>query len=91
VTFSEDLSVFLADFGEDVTLNGSTVRGIFDDPRAVEPLGGGLVLGRATFRLPSASVPSSPVGKSLVRGSSTYTVRAALPDGTGMSLLELEV
>jgi hypothetical protein len=37
-----------------------------------------------------ASVPASPVGKSIVIASVTYTVAEHQPDGTGVSTLLLE-
>lgn len=83
----EYFSAYFADFGVDATLNGVTVRGIFDD--AYGEAFGGLVAGSGPmFRLLS-SVPVSR-GAALVHGASTYTVVGIEPDGTGISVLRLE-
>ena len=92
--FAEDLSPFIADFGDAGTLNGAPVMGIFDAPAVTQALGD--MQATATepqYQLPTASVPSAIFGKPLVistgAGAGTYTVREHLPDGTGMSLLLL--
>lgn len=43
-----------------------------------------------TFACASTSASSSSRGKTLVVDSVSYTVREINPDGTGMSVLELE-
>jgi len=94
MAFVEDFTPFIAstEFASSATLNGVTVAGIFD--RAYEMAGAGvpgLASSVPTFSLPTANVPSSPVGKSLVIGSTSYTVAEHHPDGTGWSTLLLEL
>lgn len=78
---------FFDDFGVDATLNGVTVRGIFDD--AYGESFGGLVAGSGPmFRLPT-SVPVTD-GQTLIHGSKQYTVVGIEPDGTGLTVLRLQ-
>lgn len=86
--FAEDLTVFVADFGDAGTLDGAAVRGIFDAPGVADAVGATAV--QPQFQLPTSSVPASPYGKTLVVPQGSYKVREHLPDGTGMSLLVLE-
>lgn len=91
--FAEDLAPFfaVADFATACTVNGAAVQAIFDNGYAQGQVG---IMGAAstqpTLTLPTASVPSSPVGKTAVVNSITYTVAAHEPDGTGVSTLLLE-
>jgi hypothetical protein len=84
--FAEDLSVFVAEFGDAGTLAGQPVRGIFDQPAGAQL---GMAVTEPQFQLPSASVPASVFGAALVIPQGSFTVREALPDGTGMTLLLL--
>lgn len=90
--FVEDLSTFFADFGVAATLNGTAVRGVFDNGYALGNVG---VIGMAgtqpAFTLPTAILNGEPVGQTLVVNSASYYVSAHEPDGTGMSRLLLEV
>ena len=91
MAFAEDLAPFFstADFAVAAALNGVSVTGIFDNGYA-EPFGE--VEGRQpTFLLPTASAPSVAHGQSLVIGAATYKVRGVEPDGTGVTLLKLEL
>lgn len=90
MAFAEDLTLFTADFGDDGTLAGAPVRGIFDAP-GVAPLLGDVAVGAVDpqFQLPTVQVPASPTGAVLVLPQGTFKVREHLPDGTGMSLLML--
>lgn len=89
MTFVEDLTPFFADFGDDGTLDGQAVRVIFDAP-VVGQLGGvGMLAGVTQVTVPTASVPASPEGRTLVIPQGTFTVREHLPDGTGMTVLTL--
>ena len=86
MAFTEVFSTFLVDFGDDGTLDGVAVRGIYDAPgsaqlesSATEP----------SFQLPTASVPAGVFNKVLVIPQGSFRVHEHLPDGTGMSLLLL--
>jgi hypothetical protein len=86
----EDFSVFLADFGVDVVIDGVTVRGIFDNPFVAAGGGIGMETTNPTLGLPTENVPSDPIGKTFARGSVTYEIVGHEPDGTGWSVLILE-
>jgi hypothetical protein len=94
MAFTEDLTIFTADFGDDGTLGGAPVRGIYDGPGATASLGGmAAVATDPQYQLPTAQVPASSYGATLViltgLGAGNYKVREHQPDGTGMSLLLL--
>lgn len=92
MAFAEDLTPYFADFGDDATLDGVAVRGIFDEP-AITPGLAGIAVGATEpqFQLPTASVPDAIYDLALVvPGQGSFTVREHLPDGTGMSLLLLQ-
>ena len=85
--FTEDLSIFLADFGVVATLAGRSVRGIFDQPTGTQL---DMTASEPQFQLRTADVPAAIFGTTLViPNEGSFTVREALPDGTGMSLLLL--
>lgn len=85
--FVEDLTVFLADFGQDATLAGASVRVIFEAAGTAQ-LGLGVL--DPAVQLPTASVPSAYRDAELViPGAGTYLVRDHVPDGTGWSTLVL--
>lgn len=94
--FAEPLSVFFqaTGFGESVTLDGQAREAIFDADYQLAPFGAAAVGGMATSQpmltLPTSNVPASPVGKTAIVGSTTYTIVEHQPDGTGVSRLMLE-
>lgn len=84
--FTEDLAVFFAEFGEDFSVQGADVRGIFsassqlvlEDVLVTEPI-----------LLVAASVAAAEGGLVVVRGSS-YRIRQVLdqpPDGALRNLV----
>lgn len=92
MAFEEDFAGYFVEVGDDATLAGVSVRVIFDGP-------GGTFLGMAieqpSVQLQSSQVPASYRDAALVittgRGTGSYKVREHTPDGTGMSLLTLQV
>jgi hypothetical protein len=90
--FTEDLTPFfsLTEFASDATLGGATVQGIFDRSYVDAGSGMGMSSTAPAFTLPTAQVPTSPVGLAMVINDVTYAVSAHEPDGTGISLLILE-
>lgn len=90
--FPESLAPFfsLDEFAVEGLLDGTAVRGIFDQAYVAAGAGMGMSSTVPAFTLPTASVPASPVGKLLAIGSVTYAVAEHEPDGTGVSLLALE-
>lgn len=90
--FTEDLSTFFVEFGSDATLGGEPVRGVFDNAYALGNVGAvGMASEQPMFTVPTSSITGDPVGQSLVIGSQMYAVVEHRPDGTGISVLVLEV
>lgn len=88
--FAEDLSLFLEDFGETVTLGGIPLQAIFDNAhQGTGLLGVDFESRNPTLRVKDADLPSDahdlPVR---VRGVD-YEVVGVEPDGTGLSVLQL--
>jgi hypothetical protein len=92
VAFAEDLSTFFDpdEFADEATLDGVDVQVIFDAPSEVID---GQVVERPQVQIQSSQVPAAVFEAPLVittgRGIGSYTVREALPDGTGNCLLTL--
>lgn len=94
MSFAEDFTAFFDtdEFAVSATLNAVSVVGIFAKAyQATYPGGAGLGSSAPSFTLKTSDVPASPVGKSLVYSATTYTVAEHHPDGTGVSVLLLEV
>ena len=89
--FVEDFTIYFADFGVPATLNGTAVRGIFDNGYAIGTVG---MMGVSTsgpqLRLASTDVPANPVGMAVAVAGLNYTIAVHDPDGTGLSTLHLE-
>lgn len=89
--FTEDLTPFFAEFGEDGTLAGQPVRVIFDAPYELALVGEvGQASAAPQCRLPTAQVPAVVHLQALVLARGSFRVREHQPDGTGVSLLILE-
>ena len=68
------------------------VYGIFDDAHAVGDVGDlGMATTHPTLLLPSAQVPAAVRGAQVQVAGQYYTVEDVQPDGTGTTLLVLEV
>jgi hypothetical protein len=87
--FAADIPAMTLDFGVNATLNGVAVRGIFDNDYVVQDMGGGVASSGPAFTLASSSVPSPVVGLVLVVNATSYKVVEAMPDGTGITRLQL--
>lgn len=71
------------------TLNAVATDGIFDN--GSDGALSGMLLGtNPTFTCSSTSASSASRGQTLVVNGVSYTVREVKPDGTGITLLELE-
>ena len=73
------------------TLNGVEVAGIFDNAYHAGDIGIGMASTQPAFTTLTAHVTGEAVGQLLVIHGTSYYVAAHEPDGTGMSLLLLEV
>lgn len=91
MTFTEDLAAMMLDFGSTATLDGVTVRGIFDADYQLLDAGGSLAGSAPVFLLPTSDVPSPVAGLLLVHNTVTYKVVEPMPDGTGVTALRLRV
>lgn len=86
--FAEDLSVFFDtdDFAVAVTLDGTSVNGIFGD-ESVEVNFVQTTAQAFTYRHADKAVA---IDSTLVHGATTYKVKNMRPDGTGLMMLILE-
>lgn len=87
MAFTEDFSVYLADFGQDATIDGTPTRVLFDSAYAEG-------FGAIATRQYKAGLPSAVAaaqGSTLVTGGNSYRVVSVQPDGTGWTDLMLEV
>lgn len=107
MAFVEDLTAFFNadEFAVQTTLAGVTVRGIFDNAYALADVGGaGMASTQPTLTLPTAQIPLivldwfryyatpfDPADLQMQIAGATYKVVAHEPDGTGVSLLLLEL
>lgn len=73
------------------TLNGLEVAGIFDNAYHAGDIGIGMASTQPSFTTLTDNVVGEAVGQLLTIGDASYYVAAHEPDGTGMSLLLLEV
>lgn len=89
--FTENLTAFFADFGVPATLGGSAVVGVFDNEHTVVPAGGfGMSSTQPRLTLPTAQVPADAIGQAVAVAGGAYVVVEHIPDGTGISVLNLE-
>ena len=92
MAFVEDFSVFFEDFGVIATPDvGAPITVIFDRAQ-VEAMGGG-ISGTQPVAL-AVSADASSYRSNVTRldiGGTTYLVTDIQPDGTGMSMLVLEI
>jgi len=90
---TEDFGAFFdtAGFATVATLGGVVVRGVFDNGFDDQALAMGVAATAPVFMLASASVPTPVIGVSLVIGAVAYKVVESMPDGTGVTRLQLRV
>jgi hypothetical protein len=86
---AEDLSPFFAEFADEATLDGQSVRGIFDAAYHLREAGEDVGVTVPAFTLPSTEVPANPVGLALVVRSTAYAIVEPMPDGTGITVLRM--
>jgi len=98
--FAEDLTPFFD--ADNVGVSIATVGGVagvgvhFGNNYALGNVGAlGMASSQPNITLPSAAVPADPVGSAVVitagHGVGNYTVAACEPDGSGITVLVLEV
>jgi len=87
MALTEDFSAFMADFGVAATIGGLPVTVIFDN----EYLAALDVESSNPVALAASAVVSAVAqGDAAVINAVNYTVAGIQPDGTGMTILELE-
>lgn len=90
--FVEDTTAYFADFVQPATVGGQSLLGIFDNGHAVGSVGPfGMATTQPRLTCATASLPADPVGSAVVVAGGSYVVAEHQPDGTGISLLLLEV
>jgi hypothetical protein len=90
----DDLSPFfvIGDFcAENDTLDGADIIGIFDAVYVVDGGGYGMSSTRPAYTVATASLPADVFGKLLVHKCITYRVEEHRPNGSGESVLILEI
>ena len=89
--FTEDLSVYFDILASPATLNSVGVQGYFDNAYALGDVGMyGVASTQPTLTLPTANVPTQPVGMLVEVAGQRFTVAVHQPNGKGISLLVLE-
>lgn len=88
MAFVEDRTPFFADFGIDATVGAGTVRGIFDNAFLAQM---GVLGSDPQFLCETADVTSLARGSPLTISGTGYKVVRKEADGTGMSVLTLEL
>ncbi len=89
MAFTEDLDPYFVDFGVDVTLSGSTFKGLHDKQHIA------LLAAEIGATGPAVLCKASDVGTpaqdtAITVNGTSYKVRDVKPDGTGLTLIELE-
>jgi len=75
-----------------VTVNGVAVTGAFDNASALASVGNfGMASTQPMLTLATTDVPASPEGLAVVVKGVNYVVASHEPDGTGISVLLLEL
>jgi hypothetical protein len=72
-----------------VSISGAMVPGMFRKPSTIAHLGDGAADTGPTVTMASGAVMDRPVGKTIAVAGIAYTILAAAPDGTGLTVLTL--
>lgn len=76
----------------DATVGGHAVQGVFDNAHTLGAAGPfGVATTQPRLTCATAQVPADPVGQAVVVAGGSYVVAEHQPDGTGISVLLLEV
>ena len=92
--FAADLSTIMNvdEFAVSVSYDGGTITGIFDNETVPVDAGGFAQVHQEQPRLTcrTTDIPSITEGQSMVISGTTYTIRAWVHDGTGVTEVQLE-
>lgn len=88
MAFTEDFAAYFHDFGVVATVDGASVRGIFDNDFLTTL---GVTAGTGPVLLcAAADVTGADQGDAVTINATAYTITAREPDGTGLVLLRLQ-
>ena len=91
MAFTEDVSPFFADFGVTATPSAGAAVTVIFDKASIATLGGDITSDNPVALAVTADVATWTSNTTTVTiGGAGYTLRDKRPDGTGLSLLELE-
>lgn len=94
IPFDTDLTIMLSpdEHGVNISYDGSTIRGIFDNETVPIDAGGIVPVHEEQPRLTvrTTDVSSIAFGQAMVVNSVNYKVREFLHDGTGVTIVSLE-
>lgn len=94
IPFDDDLTLMLSpdEHGINVTYNGGTIRGIFDNETIPIDGGGLITVHQEQPRLTARTVDLASIaeGQAMVIDSVNYTIQAFIHDGTGVTVVQLE-
>ena len=92
--FAADLSTIMNvdEFAVSVSYDGGTITGIFDNETVPVDAGGFAQVHQEQPRLTccTTDIPSITEGQTMVISGTTYTIRAWVHDGTGVTEVQLE-
>jgi hypothetical protein len=92
--FAADLSTIMNvdEFAVSVSYDGGTITGIFDNETVPVDAGGFAQVHQEQPRLTcrTTDIPSITEGQKMVISGTTYTIRAWVHDGTGVTEVQLE-
>lgn len=95
IAFADDLSLILAteDFAVSAIYGGSTITGIFDNETVPMDAGGIAQVHQAQPRFTGRTVDFGTLnaGNTIEVDGTVYTIVAWIHDGTGVTVLQLEV
>ncbi len=94
IPFDDDLTLMLSpdEHGINVTYNGGTIGGIFDNETIPIDGGGLITVHQEQPRLTARTVDLGSIaeGQAMVIDSVNYTIQAFIHDGTGVTVVQLE-
>lgn len=86
--FTELYSVYFSDFAVPATVAGVALKGIFDKEYQESY---GIVAGDNPVLLIQSDLVSPVEGDAVIVNSTNYTVASTEPNGTGLTILQLEL
>jgi hypothetical protein len=87
-----DRLALLMDFGVSATFNGNTITGILDNEYEGVDVGAEVEFALSTFKFTcrTSDIPNVAFGNQITINSVVYNIVVIMPDGQGMTELQLE-